>query len=320
VLLYAPRLKFPAVFALWTVTVPIPGLGTGTEVPLLWTVYGLILAAVEIVGLVVLNVRAVRRVAGACRFPASDDPECEAHERALVAISVEKDVHRELTLGLNPWQGYSQARVTLIVLLSRLKATLSNLLVKMLVRRLLGRYAVRLFVDFAGVPVMAAWNAYATKRILDEALARIFAPALVRHCTEAVHRRRATDPVFAACLYDLLQYGSMQKRAFQENHFLLAKGLLDAFGVPIRSRHEVGDDFLPRLATMDAAMRSDVVGLILTGMILDGRISWSERRAIRRLNAVGLLRLGPPEVQRIATRFMQGDDSGALARDLGVDA
>jgi hypothetical protein len=303
-LLHVPRHTFPGAFALWTVEVSVAG--RAIAIPILWTLYGLVLAVVEISGLVLLNVRAVRDLARACAFPDPEDPDRDLHVRSLVTISVERDARSELGIGLNPWQGYSRARLALMFVLTRLKATLSNVVVKMVVRRILGRYAVRLFVDLAGIPVMAAWNAYAAHRVVQEARARILAPELVRHCVTWLRRRYAGRPAFSGLLYDVLQYVAVKKRAFHENHYLLSMSLLRAFDVPLRRAHEVGPDFVARVSGLDTELREDVVRLIVVGMIIDGRVSGSERRAIRALREAGLLRWSHREVQHLATDFMRG--------------
>jgi hypothetical protein len=311
-LLHVPRHLAPGAFGGWTVTVALGGVAI--EVPLLWTLYGLGLAVVEIGGLVLLHIRAVRAVAGACGFPDPRDPDRDLHLRSLVAISVEREPRSELALGLNPWQGYSRLRIALIFLLARAKATLSNLVVKMLVRRVLGRYAVRLLVDLAGMPVMAAWNAYAADRLVRDATARILAPELVRHCVVELQRRHADRPAFAALLYDVLQFVAVGRRAFHENHYLLSLSLLRAFDVPVRPAHEVAPDFPARLARLDPELRRDLVALVVVGLILDGRLTWPERRALRVLEAAGILRWSPDEIRAMATDFMRGQGPALVRR------
>jgi hypothetical protein len=316
VLLYLPRQVFPATFSVGTLTL---ALGPWSlEVPVLWTLYGLGLAVAELGALVALNVRAVRDVARACAFPDPRDPDHESHLRALVTISVERDAQSELRIGLNPWQGYSRARIVLIFVLSRVKATLSNLVVKLIVRRVLGRYAVRLLVDLAGIPVMAAWNAYAAHRVVREATARILAPELVGHCARYLERRHGGRPAFAALLYDVLQFVAVNRRAFHENHYLLSTALLRTFAVPVRQAHEVGPDFVARIRQLEAPLREDVVRLIVVGAIVDGRVSRSERRAIRALGAAGLSPWSCQDVEAMAAAFMRGRGPAVAAGPLGM--
>jgi hypothetical protein len=313
-LLHGPRLLVPDLVGRGTVALPLGG--HRLEVPVPFTVYGLVLALAEIYLLVFLNVRSVGYMARLCGFPSPADPERAAHLRALVGISIEKDARNELRLGLNPWQGYSRARLAVLFVWTRAKATLSNVVVKMLLRRMLGRYAIRLFVDFVGIPVMAAWNVYASWRVLTEARVRILAPALVQHCVRHFHRRHGEDPAFVALLYDLLQYVAVQKRAFNENHYLLSEALLRAFAVPLRPRHEVGDDFLSRLRALGPEARGDLVRLLVVGMIIDGQLSRAERRALRRLREAGLPAPSVPEVRRIVRSFVRGCGLTVLEHEL----
>lgn len=315
-LLHGPRHLFPEAFARGTLALAFRT--RRLEVPVPATLYGLGLALAEIYLLVFLNVRAVQRMAEVCGFPLPADPDREAHLRALVGISIEKDARSELRLGLNPWQGYSRARLAALFVWNRAKATVSNVVVKLLLRRILGRYAVRLLIDFAGIPVMAAWNVYASHRVLTEARVRILAPALVQHCVRTFHRRQGHDASFTALLYDLLQYVAVQKRAFHENHYLLSEALLRAFAVPLRATHEVGEDFLSRVGALDPDARADAIRLLVVGMIIDGQLSRAERRAIRLLRDAGLPSPSVRDVRRIAASFVAGRGLAVLERQLRI--
>lgn len=316
-LLHLPRYWLPDAARWWTVAVPLGAYSF--ELPLAWTVYGLGLAVVEIGGLVLLNVRAVRRIARACEFPSGRDPDRDLHLRSLAGISVEAEARRELALGLNPWQGYSRARIALVFVASRVKATLSNVVVKLLLRRILGRYAVRLTVDLAGIPVFAFWNAWAAGRVLDAARARVLAPELVRWSVAHFRARHGPGGAFAVLIYDVLQYLAVLRRAFDESHYLLALSLLRAFEVRPRGAHEVGEDLVARLGRLDPGTREDVCRLVLIGMVVDGRLSWRERRAIRRLRQAGVLDRSVADVRWLVAAFTRGDGVDAVRRELRMD-
>jgi len=313
-LLHAPRHWFPDVFRWWTVAVPLGAYGF--DLPLFSTLYGLTLAVAEIYCLVLLNIRAVHGMARTCGFPSGQDPDRDLHVRSLVNISVEKDARSELRLGLNPWQGYSRTRIAIIFAWNRVKATLSNVVVKMLLRRILGRYAVRLFIDLAGMPVMAAWNAYAAGKVIDDARVRILAPGLIQGSVTYFHRKYADREAFSGLLYDALQYLAVLKRAFHENHYLLSVSLLKAFEVPLRGAHEVSDDFVARLSGLDGDLREDVARLIIIGMIIDGRLSWQERRAIRRLIEAGVISQPLEDIRRVTDSFTRGQGATSVLRQL----
>jgi hypothetical protein len=107
-------------------------------------------------------------------------------------------------------------------------------------------------------------------------------------------------------VYDTLQYIAVSKRDFHRNHYLLTKELLEAWSVPAETRHPLPEDYLERLAAAAAPTRALCQVIILSGFILDGALSWRERRRLRVLNRLGILRDGPADVRRRLRQFLRG--------------
>ena len=82
--------------------------------------------------------------------------------------------------GIDPFEGLRPWMLFLFNLVFRLKGFLANQAVRYLVRLFLGRYAVRALLDFAGVPVYMAINAYATHAVLREAKVVLMGPDAIR--------------------------------------------------------------------------------------------------------------------------------------------
>ena len=77
-------------------------------------------------------------------------------------------------------------------LVLRLKGWLANQAVRYLVRLLLGRYAVRALLDFAGAPLYMAINAYAAHAVLREAKVVLMGPEAIGALAQA---RVGMDPL-----------------------------------------------------------------------------------------------------------------------------
>ena len=126
-----------------------------------------------------------------------------------------------------------------------------------------------------------AINAYATHAVLREAKVVLMGPEAIRGLV-----RRLSGHVPSAAertlVYDTLQYIAVSKRDFHQNHYLLTRDLLEAWGVPAEARHPLPADYLARLAAAPPATRALCQALILSGFVLDGQLSWRELRRLER--------------------------------------
>ena len=187
----------------------------------------------------------------------------------------------------------------------RLKGWLANQAVRYLTRLLLGRYAVRALLDFAGVPLYMAINAYAAHAVLREAKVVLMGPEAIRALVRRVSRQ-VPSPAERSLVYDTLQYIAVSKRDFHQNHYLLTRELLDAWRVPAETRHPLPPDYLDRLSRAPLPTRALCQALILSGFVLDGQLS---RRELRRLDAMqrrGILSDRPADVRRRLRQFLAG--------------
>ena len=134
----------------------------------------------------------------------------------------------------------------------RLKATVSGILFKLIVKKALGRYALRAIVDFAGMPIYAFWNAWGARKIMNETRVRVMAPPLIKRCADLLYEEQKENPEFNKVIYDTLQLISESKRDFHYNHFLLGITVLEKFGIVIKEEPPYNDDFIQEIATFSA--------------------------------------------------------------------
>ena len=114
----------------------------------------MILVVVEIAYLTYNNIQAVRAVSGICGYPDPKDIHFAIKIRALVTIGLEKRIKSQSQIGIDPYYGLSKFQILMFVVLSRIKAFMTNFFFKLLIRRLLGRYAFRLLIDLIGIPAL----------------------------------------------------------------------------------------------------------------------------------------------------------------------
>lgn len=150
-----------------------------------------------------------------------------------------------------------------------------------------------------------AINAYAAYAVLREAKVVLMGPDAIRFVVRRLSRG-VPSPAERALVYDTLQYIAVSKRDFHQNHYLLTKELLELWSVPAEARHPLPGDYLERLGAAPPGTRAVCQALILSGFILDGPLSWRERRQLHALNRLGILPARPADVRRWLRQFLQG--------------
>jgi hypothetical protein len=314
-LLYLPPHFFPDFFTSWTIK-DCNIYFAKFDLPLFSVLYGVILAVAEIYYLVFLNIRSVYKMAIVCNFPPKEDPNHAMHIKSLVNIGVEKNAKNELSIGLNPWQGYSKFTIFMIFIWTKVRATLSNILFKMLLRRIFGRYAIRVLVEIGGVPIMAGFNMYAANKVLKQARVRILSPGFIQQTVMYLHKKYHNNPQFIDLIYDTLQFLAVRKRSFHENHYLLSVNLLKTFNVPLKNTHEVPDNFIDKLEALPEEMEDDIAHLIIIGMIIDGKLTYLERKSLDEMSRVGIIEYDSIEVNQIMHAFINGQGKKMLDEKL----
>jgi hypothetical protein len=299
-LLYIPQYNWPDFFQ----STQINLLGDTYHLPLVTIVYGILIVYVEIHLLIGLNLLGVKTIMHVCQFPRAHDAQYDRHLRALADAALEKTHRGILRFGIDPYLNMPRWGLTIFFLLNQVKAFLSQFLVKVVVRRFLGRYVLRQFTDLLGMPIFALWNAYASWQVLHEAQVRVMAPTTIREFVNELHDEWGKDSEFRPLILEALQYVAILKRQYNYAHYLLTETLIDRFD--LRTNKPLTGEFIAQIANLSPNVRQSLERLIIFGVLIDGRLSWVEKRQIRQLQKQGLLTYSISEIQKLGKEYNQG--------------
>lgn len=307
---FLPVYGLPHLFPAAPVTLPIVGAIVLPWAELLW---GVLLMVVEIYLLVLLNLWGVHEIAVATGLMGPHNKHLLAAE--IIGIGLEDEHRGVLRYGIDPFLGLNRGLLFAFNLVLRLKGWLGSKLLRYLVQRLLGRLAVREVLDFIGMPIYMAINAYSTHVVLREARVIIMGQRLIEHLG---HRLPAQLPASThELLYATCQYIAVSKRDFHQNHYRLTRTLVERYSIPVSAAPSLPADYLDRLRAADPELRRVCVLLLVLGFILDGQVSWRERRRITELRDAGALEYTVDEVRTFARAFLSGEGiEPLLARHL----
>lgn len=283
-----------------------------------WAVVGgatAIAAVLEILYLYWDILRSVYELSRATGLELFGATQKEAHRKiaeALARAALELPNPPDLHAKINPRRESSKWRLLIASVVYKLKVGVSNFVMKMLVRRILGRVFVRSLVNsvipFAAVPITAAWNGVVTWLVMREARLRAMGPsaaqelvnvvfadapplseagrlASVRAVAAAIVRTQDLHPNLVALL------GEVQKKAGDTGN-----AELDDPG-----------EFLRSLKALSPGEQRLALQTLVVACVVDGRVTSREKQLITQAFA----ELGRPvdftQVHKLRREFVAGN-------------
>lgn len=298
---YLPIYRFPELFP--SLKFVIPFTASTLELPWASLVWCILLTSIELMMLTFLNIAGAHEIAVATGFidAESKNEKCQT----LLGIGLERKATEVTRYGIDPFQDLNRWSLFLFNAVLRLKGWLGSKIIRSLTRLLLGRYAVRTVLDFSGMPLYMAINAYSVRKVLREARIIIIGHTVIGRLLARLPRLKLTD-MEKELLYDSLQYIAVSKRDFHRNHYLLTRELLDFFSISHKERHPLPKDYLDKLHQAPARAKALCQIVILLGFILDGNISRRECTRLEALNETGALRESLSDLKRYRLDFVNG--------------
>lgn len=304
VILFCTKYAFPWLFPRTTIHLPL--VDYSFKYNIVFFLYGLVLAYIELYLLYYINLKAIKRLIVICNYPHPSHPDFKEEISRLAMVGLEKSGKPGKEIGMNPYQGVPKFALTAYLLINFYKAALSNIIIRIVVTRIGGRTLGRVFVDMLGVPVFAFWNVLASRKILNEARIRIFSRPLTDRFVNGLYNEFHMNEEFIALIYDTLQYISIIKRNYNYTHYMFAKSMLNTFKIEPVGKHELPENYFVKLESISESAKRGVEKLILFGMIIDGKISTSERVMIRKAKDVGVITYEMDEIEKLCKNYFRG--------------
>ena len=278
-------------------------------------------SVIEILYLYWDGLRAVHRLsheAGLDLFPHQDDDNALAGAMARAALELPNPTTS--LFGVDPRREASRFRLFAASIVYKLKVSVTNFLIKALVRRMLGRAFVRGWLPFVAVPVTAAWNAFVCWLIMREARIRAMGPSAAKEMIDiAFDGEPPLSPPAKAAVLRAVASSIVRTEDLHPNLAALlheiALRVHEVERLNPRERLEARDDggdlddsraFLSCLARLGRAEQTVVLRVLAIASIIDGRLTRAEKRLL--CEARSLCGLDPDlaGVERLRRAFIDG--------------
>ena len=301
--IFLPIYEFPDFFEASTVRLGGPFVHLSGEFHWLRDAWMLAVTMAELYVLLLLNLAAVHGISVATGYIRRDQKAGETSE--LIRIALESKFSELQQFGINPFERMHPWVLFLFLAFNRLKGLLGGVIIRAVLVNVFGREAMRVYLDFSGMPLYMAINVYTTHMILRNARVVVMGQTSI----EIVRQQLPTLSLSAwesGLVYDTLQFIAIHKRDFHANHYHLCKAIIDHFAIALEESHPLPADYLEKLKTA-AQPVADVCKLIIVlGFLLDGTLSWRERRELARLNQLEILHLSYAELEACRRAFVDG--------------
>lgn len=278
-----------------------------------WLVVGgitLIATTIEVAFLyrdALLSVFKLTHTAGLTLFKEGEDDSKVA--LYLVRAALEIPSPHDEDNDVNPRKEASKLWLILATLLYKAKATLTNFLIKALVRRMLGRAAGRTVLEFVGVPVYAFWNGLISWWIIREARIRCMGPSAVEEFTDVFYKDKETfTEEGKIAIFRAIGSSIVKSVDLHPNLHILLEVTRRKLGDP---QDDVVIDspdlFLEQIPSLNKKEQDVVLSILYLSAIIDGRIKSKEKAFIFEAQE----RAGQPtdiqKVKNLRSAFMKGD-------------
>lgn len=268
----------------------------------LWLGGATLLASVVEIGFLYFDaLRATRAMSAASGLVLRLEEDAEALRRSLSRAALELPSPPENHLRVDPYLESSRLGLLLVGLVYKAKIALTTFVLKVVMRKALGRAVARSYLELIGIPVTALWNAWIAARVLAEARLRIVGPSAAAWLGRWVAPSGNAGQLIAVSIAQTI----ITERVAHPNVDALARSLFaSGTGVPAAGRREI---FLGRLSTASENEAAGSLKALCAAAVLDGYIS---RRELALLTSAFLSRgLGAPigELCAIAYHLRKGD-------------
>lgn len=255
------------------------------------------------------SVHELARVAGLELFGTDRESSDQALVDSLARAALELPNPIDVGVRVNPHREVKKWRLVLASLAYKAKVGVTNFLVKLLVRRVLTRAALRATViPFVALPVTAAWNAIVMWMVLREARIRAMGPTAVDELVNYVFddAPKLSD---AGRLSALRAVAAAIVRT-QDLHPNLVR-LLQSVGA---RTGDVGPDelddvglFLSNLKSLDAAELKLSLQVLAVACVVDGKLTAREKKLWADARAAAGQSVTYDQLQRLLKAFVAGD-------------
>ena len=280
-----------------------------------WTGFFAVAGVVSALEIAFLYWNALRGVAITSRLagaPLHDSPLAELTLLGLSRAALEFPSPRHRIYGIDPYAYLSRWQLIAMSVMYRLKVGVTSFLLRIFLRRVLGRVALRGLLPLITGPLYAAWNAIITWRIMIKAREQALGPFAIEAMIGRLEQEPLSERAQRVALHTV---GAliMANRDAHPNHVYLLSRLLDTFQ---HRQHAIDVDWPGQrfaLSRLERSERFRVLELSIAATVLAGRCKGKRKRFLEELFEACNMAYPHEKVRTWRRQFMNGQSLGSAS-------
>ncbi len=189
---------------------------------------------------------------------------------------------KQSDIAIDPKRESSKLVILLATILYKLKISVTNFILKAMVKRLMGRAVSRAWLNFLAVPVCALWNGIVCWLVIREVKIRVLGPSAAN---EILNRLQSSELKLSknAQLALLKAVGSCIVRTadLHPNLEYLYRVLDETFESPVGVTLDDSKLFLADLSILERNEQNVVLNMLVYAAIIDGKVTIRERKLLQ---------------------------------------
>jgi len=263
-----------------------------------------VLSALEIAFLHTLAISGVRSIVDSAGAPLAPHGHSLMLAHGIARGALESPNPRDPVFGIDPYALVPKWRLLLLNLAYKLKVSASGVFLRMFMRRLTARLAIRSFVPLLAGPLYAGWNAFILWRIMRETRIRALGPGAIDSILDAMPATRLGTDAAAIALDGVAEMLVCAMDA-HPNHVHLLHRLRETTGY----EDPLDPDWSARLsclARLDADARKHTLNLLTLAGIVGSRLTSRQETLLGEAFGACGLKLDRKALRRLRARFIAG--------------
>ncbi|RCV90843.1 hypothetical protein DU505_02755 [Billgrantia montanilacus] len=266
-----------------------------------------IVSAVEILFLYWNALRGVARISRIAGIPLQDSQYARLLVSGMSRVALELPSPRHRIYGIDPYAQMGRWKLALTSILYRMKVGVSSFILRVLMRRVFGRMALRGLLPLVTGPLYAIWNAIITWRIMRKAKVQALGPYTIEFLMQ---RLEADLDRLGSTARDVILHGMgeliMRSQDAHPNHVYLLARLLDAFEVSDRELAIDWPGHRRKLDTLDEAETQWVLEIMTIATVLSGKWQGRPRRFLQEVHEACGATLDEERLQARRKEMLEG--------------
>ena len=258
---------------------------SGSHLLRYWSIYiglAVLISGAEVLYLYWNVLREVARISSIAGLGLSSADIEEVTARGLSRAALELPNPQAPVYGIDPYVRVPRWRLFAYALLYRIKIGATSFILRVLLRRVLARSALRVFIPLIGIPVYAVWNSVVTRGVMRESRIRAAGPLVVQELGEWITTESAyLNEESRRLILQGVGEAIIRSEDAHPNFVLLLARLFRELDL---SPHSVQNDWQSdriRLKDLDPRAQNVLLSSLTLAVMIDGRVRKAEKEFLQ---------------------------------------